>query len=134
MRRRKGGHCPQTKQPVSLTRPLVPPVPSVAAAVLPRGTAVPKSGLSAEREARIVADRLVPAARLREDDPRRTRRLDGRTHMSWTYVRQVLAGALALIAAATLSVHAQDYPTKPVTIVVPLAAGSGMDSLVRLYA
>ena len=29
---------------------------------------------------------------------------------------------------------AQDYPTRPVTIMVPLAAGTGMDSLVRLYA
>jgi tripartite-type tricarboxylate transporter receptor subunit TctC len=30
--------------------------------------------------------------------------------------------------------QAQDYPTRPITIVVPLAAGSGMDTLVRLYA
>jgi tripartite-type tricarboxylate transporter receptor subunit TctC len=29
---------------------------------------------------------------------------------------------------------AQSYPTRTVTIVVPLAAGTGMDSLVRLYA
>src|SRR3954464_6303612 len=29
--------------------------------------------------------------------------------------------------------HAQ-YPNRPVTIIVPLAAGSGMDVLVRLYA
>jgi tripartite-type tricarboxylate transporter receptor subunit TctC len=28
---------------------------------------------------------------------------------------------------------AQGYPTKPITIVVPLAAGSGMDTIVRLY-
>ncbi len=27
-----------------------------------------------------------------------------------------------------------NYPDRPVTIVVPLAAGSGMDVLVRLYA
>ena len=26
------------------------------------------------------------------------------------------------------------YPSRPVTIIVPLAAGSGMDVLVRLYA
>jgi tripartite-type tricarboxylate transporter receptor subunit TctC len=31
-------------------------------------------------------------------------------------------------------VQAEDYPTRPITIVVPLAAGSGMDSLVRLDA
>src|SRR5258705_14012934 len=39
-------------------------------------------------------------------------------------------GVFGFLAAA----QAQDYPTKPITIVVPLAAGSGMDSLVRLYA
>jgi tripartite-type tricarboxylate transporter receptor subunit TctC len=30
--------------------------------------------------------------------------------------------------------QAQDYPTRPITIVVPLAPGSGLDSLVRVYA
>jgi len=40
-------------------------------------------------------------------------------------------GALAVgVAPAT----AQTYPDRPITIVVPLAAGSGMDALVRLYA
>ena len=46
-------------------------------------------------------------------------------------------GALAALLAGSLmlgSAQAQDYPTKPITIVVPLAAGSGMDSLVRIYA
>ena len=44
-------------------------------------------------------------------------------------------GALALALAGTQApAQAQDYPTKAITIVVPLAAGSGMDSLVRLYA
>lgn len=45
---------------------------------------------------------------------------------------RALAGALALVAA-TLSAPAQDYPTRNVHIVVPLAAGSGMDSVVRIY-
>jgi tripartite-type tricarboxylate transporter receptor subunit TctC len=40
--------------------------------------------------------------------------------------------ALALIIGAAPA-HAQ-YPNRPVTIIVPLAAGSGMDVLVRLYA
>jgi len=45
----------------------------------------------------------------------------------------------ALILAAAVVFHAgpaaaQDYPSRPITIVVPLAAGSGMDTLVRLYA
>jgi tripartite-type tricarboxylate transporter receptor subunit TctC len=44
-------------------------------------------------------------------------------------------GAFAFVLAGIQApVQAQDYPIKPITIVVPLAAGSGMDSLVRLYA
>ena len=54
--------------------------------------------------------------------------------MSWTHVRRAMMGAFAVAAVTAAPVQAQDYPTKPVTIVVPLAAGSGMDSLVRLYA
>jgi tripartite-type tricarboxylate transporter receptor subunit TctC len=48
----------------------------------------------------------------------------------------IAAAAAALIATAGLisDSRAQQYPTKPVTIVVPLAAGTGMDSLVRIYA
>jgi tripartite-type tricarboxylate transporter receptor subunit TctC len=46
--------------------------------------------------------------------------------------------ALAVLACmsfvTTGSAQAQGYPSKPVTIIVPLAAGTGMDSLVRLYA
>ena len=39
---------------------------------------------------------------------------------------------LALLAPSTA--RAEDYPTKPITIVVSLAAGSGMDTITRLYA
>jgi tripartite-type tricarboxylate transporter receptor subunit TctC len=47
--------------------------------------------------------------------------------------RAVLALALwAILQPVTAT--AQNYPTRPITIVVPLAAGTGMDSLVRLYA
>ena len=42
--------------------------------------------------------------------------------------------AFAAFAAMQASALAQDYPTRAVTIIVPLAAGSGMDSLVRVYA
>ena len=42
-----------------------------------------------------------------------------------------LAACALLQPAASI---AQEYPTRPITIVVPLAAGTGMDSLVRLYA
>jgi tripartite-type tricarboxylate transporter receptor subunit TctC len=41
--------------------------------------------------------------------------------------------AFALALGAATSAHAQ-YPSRPVTVMVPLAAGSGMDILVRLYA
>ena len=47
--------------------------------------------------------------------------------------RALLAlAACALLQPATAT--AQNYPTRPITIVVPLAAGTGMDALVRLYA
>jgi tripartite-type tricarboxylate transporter receptor subunit TctC len=48
--------------------------------------------------------------------------------------------ALALIVGASLAfepwtpAQAQGYPSKPVTIIVPLAAGTGMDTLARLYS
>jgi tripartite-type tricarboxylate transporter receptor subunit TctC len=41
----------------------------------------------------------------------------------------VLVGSLPPLAAG-----AQDYPSRPITIVVSLAAGSGMDTITRLYA
>jgi tripartite-type tricarboxylate transporter receptor subunit TctC len=41
--------------------------------------------------------------------------------------------ALALIGFIA-PVKAQDYPTRPITIVVTLAAGTGMDVIARLYA
>jgi tripartite-type tricarboxylate transporter receptor subunit TctC len=43
---------------------------------------------------------------------------------------------VALAVAAALSgspASAQGYPSKPVTIIVPLAAGTGMDTVARLY-
>jgi len=46
---------------------------------------------------------------------------------------RVVIAALALGWALTSPAQAQ-YPSGPVTIIVPLAAGSGMDVLVRLYA
>jgi tripartite-type tricarboxylate transporter receptor subunit TctC len=45
--------------------------------------------------------------------------------------RILLAAALAVLAATP--VGAQDYPSRTITIVVPLAAGTGMDAIARLY-
>ena len=46
----------------------------------------------------------------------------------------VLAAALAVLALHSPVRAADDYPSKPVTIVVSLAAGTGMDAVTRLYA
>jgi tripartite-type tricarboxylate transporter receptor subunit TctC len=48
-------------------------------------------------------------------------------------VARFAAIGIALALGAASSAHAQ-YPSRPVTVMVPLAAGSGMDILVRLYA
>jgi tripartite-type tricarboxylate transporter receptor subunit TctC len=47
--------------------------------------------------------------------------------------RALLALAIALLAPSAFA-SAQGYPTRTITIVVPLAAGTGLDTLVRLYA
>jgi len=47
---------------------------------------------------------------------------------------RLLPAALALLAFAPwTAARAQTYPSRPVTLIVPLAAGTGMDSLARLY-
>ena len=51
-------------------------------------------------------------------------------------IRRLFAHAWRVLALATLAVTpcgAQDYPSKTVTIVVPLAAGTGIDTIARLY-
>ena len=46
----------------------------------------------------------------------------------------VLVAALAMLALHSPVRAAEEYPSKPITIVVSLAAGTGMDVVTRLYA
>jgi tripartite-type tricarboxylate transporter receptor subunit TctC len=48
--------------------------------------------------------------------------------------RRTLVGVALLGLLAQAPVAADDYPSRPITIVVSLAAGSGMDTITRLYA
>ncbi len=54
------------------------------------------------------------------------------TTISWI-CRIALTCAVAM-ALPGVRAEAQEYPTRNVTIVVPLAAGTGMDAIVRIYA
>jgi tripartite-type tricarboxylate transporter receptor subunit TctC len=47
---------------------------------------------------------------------------------------RTLALVVGLILAAAASARAQDYPTRPVTIVVPTGPGGGMEMVARLFA
>ncbi|MFY9514077.1 MAG: tripartite tricarboxylate transporter substrate binding protein [Rubrivivax sp.] len=48
--------------------------------------------------------------------------------------RSLLLFSLALAAAVPGVAQAQDYPSKPITIVVPFSAGGGVDTMARLLA
>ena len=45
-----------------------------------------------------------------------------------------LAGALALAPALSRVASALDYPTRPITIIVPFPAGGPVDTLARLLS
>jgi tripartite-type tricarboxylate transporter receptor subunit TctC len=53
--------------------------------------------------------------------------------MRSTSFSSLLAAAFVCGAVHCVPAAAQDYPSKSVTIVVPLAAGTGMDSIARFY-
>ena len=52
---------------------------------------------------------------------------------SWRWARLATVGA-ALLAAAPHSADAQDFPAKPIRIIVGLAAGGATDVMARLVA
>src|SRR5438874_9315357 len=49
---------------------------------------------------------------------------------------RIITGALITVLALLSPpvAHAQDYPTRPVTIVVPTGPGGGMEMVARLFA
>jgi tripartite-type tricarboxylate transporter receptor subunit TctC len=47
-------------------------------------------------------------------------------------IKRLMLTALACVAFASAGL-AQAWPSKPVTVIVPAAAGSGMDVPVRMY-
>ena len=55
--------------------------------------------------------------------------------MAWCCASGIMLTLVIALSAYTghRPAHAQNYPTRPITIIVSLAAGTGMDTLVRLY-
>src|SRR3954470_17609602 len=47
---------------------------------------------------------------------------------------RVALASVALLISAAPSIHAQTYPNRPITLVVPFPAGGGNDALARLVA
>ena len=48
--------------------------------------------------------------------------------------QSVLGCAAAVLLGMSASVQAQDYPSKPITLVVPFSAGGGVDTVARILA
>jgi len=48
--------------------------------------------------------------------------------------RALSAGLIALSASGAALAQASDFPSKPVTLVTPFAAGSGPDAVLRLVS
>src|SRR5262245_18114178 len=53
--------------------------------------------------------------------------------MTWSSARATVAAFALALASLNLPAQAENYPNRPVTIIVSLAAGTGAEALVRLY-
>lgn len=53
--------------------------------------------------------------------------------MIFRHLQALIPLGISALAVTPLGASAQDFPAKPVTIVVPFAAGSGTDQTARLY-
>ena len=53
--------------------------------------------------------------------------------MSWAFARAIVIALMATLASHRPA-RAETYPSRSITILVSLAAGTGMDTLVRIYA
>src|SRR5260370_21981943 len=49
-------------------------------------------------------------------------------------IKTILSAALAALIGTSAGALAQDWPTRPITLVVPFAAGGGLDVSVRIQA
>src|SRR5262245_976800 len=58
----------------------------------------------------------------------------GSTRPASHWLGPTFAIALALLTTAPLTAHAVDWPTRPVTIIVPFVAGGNTDMMARLAA
>src|SRR4051812_46468869 len=63
----------------------------------------------------------------------RLRRAGGLMHFK-SYLRAAVLGAGGLLYAVSLPVSADDYPSKPIRILVPFVPGGATDILARLVA
>ncbi len=52
----------------------------------------------------------------------------------WRLATAILFGALALLSVGAGAASAQPYPTKPIRIIVPFAAGGAVDALARILS
>lgn len=50
-----------------------------------------------------------------------------------TFFRKILVCVLALVAFAPFA-HAQEYPSRPITLIVPFPPGGGVDAMARIVA